>query len=614
MSAINGIFAKNCAFSTEELLTASFVPLHWFGAGASRRWVNNAVGLGFYQRHAIEAGSQANLPFFDRAARLAITADVRLDNRVELCAVLAVPLNAALTDSQLILLAWQKWGRNCPHYLMGDFAFALWDEPKHLLFCARDHVGVRPFYYCHRPDLFVFASDLKSVLAVPGVPDQLDEEYLAASLLDKFFYQVDRTYFCAVRKLPPGHSLTITVGREKLERYWPPANLPDIRFANDDEYADAAREIYTQAVSVRLQSAHRVGVHLSGGLDSSSLAVLAARELRRQGQAPPAVFCWQPPPTSETTASSEFKWIEAVCQQENLTTQYCPMTVEDALTVLKKDPTNDAVTSTLLIESTIQRAAEEQGVRVILSGWGGDEGLSCHGNGFYSQLLLQGRWKKLFSESQAVTVRPWRFILREALLLPFPDRSSVLNKIAQRSFRSQVGVNSLLHPGLVRQAKKLRSMPWRESGIRESLNWSWTNGHLAERMESWHASGMRHGITYAYPMLDRRLLEFVAGLPPEQFIRGKWKRWIMRTAMAGILPQEMCWHQDKSDPVRVEQAIATIQKTLGIVGEQLAQATTAPSRARYLDMPRLREQLRPEVLAQNQRLGDLLRAVQFLDF
>jgi asparagine synthase (glutamine-hydrolysing) len=161
----------------------------------------------------------------DAATGLAIASDVRLDNRRELIATLVIqPSDAGLPDGLLLNRAWRKWGEACPRHLVGDYAFVVWDAAERTLFCARDHIGARPFYYCLTPDRFVFASDIAGVLVVPGVPDQLDEDFVIASLADQKFYRSDRTYLSAVRRLPPAHSLTVTSGRDRLVRYWSPSD------------------------------------------------------------------------------------------------------------------------------------------------------------------------------------------------------------------------------------------------------------------------------------------------------------------------------------------------------------------------------------------------------
>ena len=112
---------------------------------------------------------------------------MRLDNRRDLLTALGLPAWTTLPDSRLILSAWQKWGRDCPRYLIGDFAFAIWDARQRTLFCARDHIGARPSLLRLTPERLVFASDIRGVLAVPEVSDRLDEDYVAAIVAGEGF-------------------------------------------------------------------------------------------------------------------------------------------------------------------------------------------------------------------------------------------------------------------------------------------------------------------------------------------------------------------------------------------------------------------------------------------
>ena len=173
---------------------------------------------------------------------LAVAADARLDDRDALCGALGVPPAArgGLADGDLILRAWRRWGRDCPNHLLGDYAFAVWDAAKRTLFCARDHVGARPFYYAWTPSGFVFAGAVEGVLAAPGVSGELDEESVAEHLTGIALLTTTRTFFKAVRKLPPGHTLTVDCdslrqGASSLrsparpERYWRPEHAPRAR-------------------------------------------------------------------------------------------------------------------------------------------------------------------------------------------------------------------------------------------------------------------------------------------------------------------------------------------------------------------------------------------------
>ncbi|MEP6619818.1 MAG: asparagine synthase-related protein [bacterium] len=551
----------------------------------------------------------------DPCPAVRIEADVRLDNRAELLARLSLPGVSVLSDASLILCAWKKWGRACPNYLVGDFAFAIWDPHQRSVFCARDHIGARPFHYAIMRDRFAFASDIRSVLAAPGVSDALDDAYVAATLLDRMYMSNDRTYYAAIRKLPPGHSLTLRADGERLERYWHPSQSPDVRFAAPADYAAAAREIFRQAVRDRLATQDNVGVHLSGGLDSSSVAVMVAREQRAVGKRAPIALSWQPPPDAESMMSWEHTCIDAVARREGLPVHYCPMNPGDVLEMLRKDPTREPVTSTMIIEATTQRCAAALGIRVILSGFGGDEGLSSKGNGYSAELLVRGRWNALYRESRRRHDKPLKHIAAEALLLLFPDRDTASNRLAARRWRTPYRAAQWMQADFLRRATPLRSLPSRQASVRSSLVWWWENGYLTERMESWAFHGRPHGLSYAYPLLDRRLLEFVAGLPSEQLARGPSPRAFMRRVTEGILPVEFAAMPDKpSDIVRTTPAFGVARRALALAGEQLAALPSAPLRACYVNVANLLPRLRPEALEGSVRLGDLLRTVQFLDF
>lgn len=613
MSAIYGFFERREAASLSAAFFASETALTNPELEKPRRWTSPPVAFGHQKMPIAPEEGEEILPFRDAATRLAVTSAARLDNRPELFDALDIARDERknLPDSRIILRAWQKWGRDCPRYLIGDYAFVIWDEKEKTLFCARDHIGVKPFYYSLTADYFIFASDIKGLLACPEVSDRLDEDFVIASLADKRFYLPDRTYFSSIRNLMPGHALTITPEKERLERYWFPENSKTVYFPTDTDYAENAREILKRAVADRLRTTEKVGVHLSGGLDSSSVTVLTARERKRRELSPPEVFSWQPPPDS-AESTREHAQINAVCKQENLTPTYCPMNAEDILAILKKDPTREMIHITMSIEHTIQKQAAQRGVRLMLSGWGGDEVLSYDGRGYSAELLLRGRWWRLFREGRKHG-SALNFIGRELFLLLFRDRIEGYKKLAARSLKAGNFTPSFIRPELKNQVK-LFNIPCRQTSVRSTLHWLWTHGMLPYRMESWAAHGAALNIAYAYPLTDRRLMEFVIRLPYEQFVKGKWKRRIMRETMNGTLPDKVCWQPDKAEPVRVENGLTEVYKALGLAHREILASNKEMARARYFDMERLMKSLSPEVLETRPKQADIVRALQFLDF
>ena len=597
--------------ASEQSLEATQSALAGYGS-ACVEWARDNVA--FAGRHD-DGGSPLCI---DRNAGLVAVADARIDDRNTLCDTLGIPpvQRAQIADVELILRAFAKWGSDCPRHLLGDYAFCVWDTTKRTLFCARDHIGARPFYYASENGRFVFASAVEAVLAAPGVPDALDEKTVATHLGSQVVSDV-YTFFRAVRKLPPGHALTLEAGRPfdsasapRLERYWLPEHAPLTPRASDSAYAEQCLELYQRSVRDRLRGGP-VGVHVSGGLDSSSVAVLAARELRNQERPPPIAFTWLPDlgdALPQPAHAQEYALVDAVCTQEGLQTCHGALTPKIVLNLMRLD---GALPNVLVHfnEEIVQRHAQARGVRVLLSGWGGDECVSFSGRGYWPQLLLSGRWRKLAAECRAQDAPAWRFLASIGLELLHPSLPARLRWL--REGRRNRGRRWLVHPEFARRTKPLAASSQRAIGVRSIQLALLRAGHLAGRMEGWVASGAPRGIEYRYPLLDRRLLEFVLGLPAEQFVRGKERRWLMRNTLRTVLPPEVCWHRSKLDPARSDAMYDAIRVALPAIRAQLA--ARPPQRAGYVDMRVLGKCLE-EPAEYQARPGPVLRALSFLDF
>src|SRR5262249_21169187 len=180
MSGIFGIhFLNGAPVSDPQLKRMSGLLAHR-GPDGEGRWCDHSVGLGHRMLCTTPEAITEQVPLVDRAGSLVITADARLDNRVELISALGVSANSS--DGELILAAYRKWGEACPEHLLGDFAFAIWDARDQSLFCARDHFGVRPFYYYLSQSIFVFATEIKALFSMPEVQRKLNEVRLGDHL------------------------------------------------------------------------------------------------------------------------------------------------------------------------------------------------------------------------------------------------------------------------------------------------------------------------------------------------------------------------------------------------------------------------------------------------
>ena len=205
--------------------------------------------------------------------RIWITADARIDAREELLAKLP-RFQQPRNDAELILLAYEAWGEDCLNHLVGDFAFAIWDSRTRQLFCARDHFGVKPFFYTRTGNTFLFSNVLRELRRDRRVSDALNETAIGDYLVFGLNQDLSTTTFRDIQRLPPAHSLTIRNGSMSVRRYWTLDTSKEICFRNSESYVERFRELLGRAVQDRLR-ADSVAVSMSGGLDSTSLAAVA---------------------------------------------------------------------------------------------------------------------------------------------------------------------------------------------------------------------------------------------------------------------------------------------------------------------------------------------------
>jgi asparagine synthase (glutamine-hydrolysing) len=215
-----------------------------------------------------------------------ITADLRLDNRDDILTEIGVAARDAIAwpDAQIVLTAWEKIGDAVWPKLRGPFAVAIWDPRGRVLTLARDHLGLSVLMWHKGEQFFAFASMPKGLFALPDVPRELNEEKFADFLVLNHADHAT-TLYRQIFRLPPAHAATVAAdGSMAQHRYWSTADVKPIRLGSDQAYADGLRECLDRAVRRQMRSAHPIGSHLSGGLDCSSVSVLAARALAERGE------------------------------------------------------------------------------------------------------------------------------------------------------------------------------------------------------------------------------------------------------------------------------------------------------------------------------------------
>lgn len=323
-----------------------------------------------------------------------ITADARLDAREELVSRLRGAGRAATrdcSDAELILQAYLAWDEACPQHLLGDFCFAIWDSRSRRLFCARDHFGIRPFFYACVKEGVVFSNTLDCVRAHPAVGDALNELAIADFLVFGELLEPHMTAFTEIRRLQPGHSLTWASGAPHVRAYWTlPRELP-VRFRPAGDYVECFREVFDRAVADRLRT-QRVGVEMTGGLDSTSVAATAHSILSARGE--PFEFCAYTGVYEGVIRDEEGRYAAEVARHVGFDLR---LFVADGYRFYGRFDTPDARQPEPFHDPTcVERrdtCREMSGrARVFLTGWDGDIWLNESPKPYLRTLLREGRW------------------------------------------------------------------------------------------------------------------------------------------------------------------------------------------------------------------------------
>ena len=534
---------------------------------------------------------------------LTIFADARIDDRASLLAQLGIL--RPIDDAALILNAYRRWGADCAQHLIGDYAFVIVDRQSRRLFCARDHIGARPFFYALSEGFLHFASTVEAVVAACPALGELDDAYAATILVDNGFCSNNRTFFKEVRKLAPGHSLDIGPKTHIGTRFWPPRNIAPLKMRSDEEYVEAARSVFAVAVEDRLGSAERVAVHLSGGLDSSAVAATATQSLRLAGRDDPLGYAWHLR-NPENPADDETLWTETARSALNLTA-FAPSVEKDALVaLLRSDWCLGPNAGNLIHEHAIQNHAHSRSVDLILSGWGGDETLSFNGRGYRAQLLTSGRWAELAKLSNGTGPAALARGIRNGLMeMQNPSKSKALQHKVETSYLAREFSAS---------AGQIERPPFSYRSPQDAMASLIETGSLTVRLEDWAITGQRKGIQYAYPLLDRRVMEFALSLPGHLFLRKGSRRWIMREMLDPIIPGLIRHNTVKREPARAQAMAAIIHRAFMDCADLLEARSTAGHRDHYIDVKRLITDLRGSQETTMTNFSQKRRALQFLQF
>jgi len=404
MTALAGLWRFDGRPNAADYCMRMLVAQKMHGPHAGAQWSNSDVALGRRLMRVLPEDVFDRQPLIGGDGRYVLVADVRLDNRDELAEILHIPKPQARTlcDAAILLAAIERWDESCIERLIGDFAFALWDNNRQRLLLVRDPLGQRPMHYHHSNKFFAFASMPKGLHAVPDIPYAPDEERIA-EFLALMPETGSRSFFLGIERVEPGHVIAVTANGVSKRRHWQPSRHR-IMLRRPDDYCEALRALLDQAVLCRLRGAEEVGVYLSGGLDSGAVAATAARLLAPAGR---RVFAFTGVPREGYDGPAPRNRIinEAPCAAA--TAALYPNIEHILVRNEGRSPLDDLDRNFLLFDrpllsisgtglsNSFGRAMRERNVKVTLSGGLGNMGLSYNGLELLPELFRSGRWLHL---------------------------------------------------------------------------------------------------------------------------------------------------------------------------------------------------------------------------
>jgi asparagine synthase (glutamine-hydrolysing) len=514
---------------------------------------------------------------------LAIGAHAQLHNRDDLVRALgAGACESPADDNELLLAAYAKWGEECPKHLLGEFAFAIWDERLQRLFCCRDHIGFRSFLYWQSGTRFVFAGDIEPIIACPGIPRKLNRRKLAALAVPTAHHARDEeTFHLGIFSLPPGVSMTIDRNGVRKRRYWEPTldGGPTVPKRPEDA-SEALRDLLFQAVACRLDRDYPVASLLSGGLDSSAIVSIAARCLQKQNRELTAVAAILPD-ESRAQFADERDYMEEFRSWPNINIKFVTAKGRgpfDSLDDLSRFAVYFLRGSRFYLDEECSRTAVASGARSLFWGLGGEYGVTSWSDRYYLELAVRLRWPSLFQQLKkrraAKVSSPIRTLGGQLLTTVFPLRGWSPIVLLERNFQREC----------IDRASWTNHSPFQRQYQLELIR-HWLSKHAMERGQTVLS------LPLSSPLADKRVLEFCLAMPVSMDVREGYPRYPIRAALEGILPPRIQWRTDKMpySPdyfVRYNAQLPLAQEFVAAIGPR------DPVRA-IVDIERLRQLLVP---------------------
>lgn len=470
----------------------------------------------------------------------AISGSIHLYNRSELFRTLSLKNSDEYSNSQLVLAAYEKWGEKLGESLLGDFSFVIWDDLRMQLLCCRDHFGVEPFFYTFSSHRLIFGSDPRILLSTPGVVRSLNYRKFASTVVHNGHLSVpDETFHQGILSLPGGTSMVLNSGGLRKFRYWQPEIRPETIPSKPQDAFTALRELVFDAINGRLPDGEATAaVLLSGGLDSSSIASVAAKCMERRGRGRVLMLAGVLPEPKPEGVSDEREFIDRFRGWPAIEIVYVSAPGKGPFDDIH-EPQNFEATPLVNPFTYLQMALAEAGIAngasVRMNGMFGEFGPTTRGERYLAELLLTLRLPSLKTEAIA---------LRNRGIDPFAYLMARFKAIVRSELSFVKDPFVLIAPAFRRYGKPRR---------RPTFRWPSQRGLQTSQLDFVR---MKHADSYSrpaerllrttFPWLDKRIMEFCIAAPSGLKMSNGYERYLLRGALDGILPPEIQWRTSKA--------------------------------------------------------------------
>jgi len=562
-------------------------------------FIDDKIALGHRRLSILDLSEAGHQPMFSQDKNLVIVFNGEIYNYKEIAEELKTEgyQFKSGSDTEVILASYDKWGKGCLEKFNGMWAFAIYNIKNSTLFCARDRLGVKPFYYYKDENAFIFASEIKAILEYQDVKKTPNDQIIYDFLAHGFSDHTEETFFKGIKQLLPGHYLEIQNWKLEISQYW---DLdPDKKLELTDQQAiNNFKELFEDSIKLRLRADVAVGSCLSGGLDSSSI-VATANNLLRQDKSSAKSLGERQKTFSSVYEREEFKkanekqYIDKVIQQTEVEPHFIepnPLNLWQNLQELAWSQDEPFGSTSIYAQWNVFKLAKENKIKVMLDGQGADEMMAGYlgifGTYLY-ELFRQGNWGMMFREirefrakhpdiSLATIGRNFGFTMSQAL--PKSIFEWFFKKTRNTKFLDEKFVEKNYH------AFKLPG--YYKNLLKDYSYWSVKNVSLPSLLHWEDRNSMIHSIESRVPFLDYRLVEYIFALPDNQIIRDGVTKYILREAMRDLLPEEIYNRQDKVGFATPEEI--WFKKYVRSQLEEIINSDSFKSR-KYFNWPKLKE-------------------------